>query len=600
MTKLKQRNEISDKFKWDLSPLTKSDEEWEMRYKAALKKVDDIKKYNGLLSQSGDVLLNCFKETSELEEEIGKLFVYANLKHDENTINPTYQALSSKASTLYVSYSTATSFISPEIISIGKEAINKFTKENKELEVYAHFFDDLFREADHILSLDKEQILAMAQEISAAPSSIFSMVNNADIKFAPAKNSDNESVEVTHGQFINLLQSKDRVLRKSAYETYYNSFIAQKNTIAETYNYSVKKDIFYSKVRNYPSALQASLSSNNISVSIYKNLIKTVNDNLHLFHEYVGLRKKILKLNKQHMYDIYVPLIIDADQQIDYETAKSTIVKALQPLGGEYIEILSRAFNESWIDVYENQNKRSGAYSWGTYGANPFILMNYTNKVNDMFTLAHEMGHALHSYYTCSEQPFIYGNYTIFLAEIASTVNESLLINYLLKTTQDKTMYNYLINYFIEQFRGTLFRQTMFAEFELITHEKLEANEPLTSDILNEIYKDLIIKYFGDSVELDERIPYEWSRIPHFYNPFYVYQYATGFSAAIAISKQILEEGDVARERYIDLLKSGSSNYSIDILKKAGLDMTSSKPIEDAMSVFAELLNKLRDSLNIK
>ena len=597
MKKLKTRNQSDPSYQWDLSHLCTNDAEWEQRFIAADNDIDKISSYENRLGESASTLQECFKYSSQLEEEVGKLFMYASLKHDEDTANPTYQEMGSKAQTLYIKLSTVASFISPQLIEISKETLDRFMDELPELNIYRHFFDNLLREAKHILSPDKEQILAMASDVAAAPSSIFSMLNNADIKFAPVQDATGNTVEITHGTYINHLQSTDRVLRERVFNSYYDSFVAQKNTLAEIYSYSVKKDIFFSVVRGYPSSLEASLSGDNIPVEIYKNLINTVNKNLPLLHRYVDIRKKTLEIDNLQPYDMSVPLVKNADTAMDYEDAKRTILQSMAPMGEEYIKLVKHAFDNSWIDVYENENKRSGAYSWGTYGTHPHILMNYTNKIGDMFTLAHEMGHALHSHYTCTSQPFVYGSYTIFLAEIASTVNEALLMDHLLKTTTDKTMYNYLLNYHIEQFRNVLFRQTMFAEFELITHEKADQDQPLTLETLCNVYKDLVAKYFGKALTPNERMAYEWARIPHFYRAFYVFQYSTGFSAAIAIAKKIIEEDNTAksgqtRSKYIEMLKSGSKDYSIELLKEVGVDMTTPKPIESAMQVFEDLLNK--------
>ena len=598
---IKKRNEMDSNYQWNLTTLYKTDDDWEKSYNNILAKVDSISKYQGKLGDSATTLHEAFEKTTELRTETGKLYVYSGLKHHQDTQEPTYQAMSAKAETLYIKLSTATSFINSELLDIPKEKIESFFLEEESLSIYKHFFDNLWREKEHILSPDKEELLARAFELSTAPSNIFSMINNADIKFEPAKDKDGNEVTLSHGNFIRQMQNTDRVLRKNAFDNYYASFIAQKNTIAETYASSVKSDVFFSTVRGYNSALESALSDDNIPKELYKNLINTVNKNLNVFHRYMSVRKKALGLDDLNIYDIYVPLVKNADTKILFDDAKEKILKGLEPLGAEYLQVVNRAFNEKWIDVYENENKRAGAYSWGTYGTNPFILMNYTDTVNDMFTLAHELGHSMHSHYSKSEQPYIYSDYTIFVAEIASTVNEALLMDYLLNTITDKTMQKYLINYFIEMIRGSFFRQTMFAEFEMLTHEMIENNEPLTSDVLNKTYFELVKKYFGPEVELDEKIQYEWSRVPHFYNAFYVFQYSTGIASAMAISKAILDgykTGDTsARDAYIEMLKSGSNDYSIELLKKAGVDMTTAKPIEDTAAVFSDLLDKFEKAL---
>ncbi|MCL1995802.1 MAG: oligoendopeptidase F [Defluviitaleaceae bacterium] len=595
MAALKARNEMEIALTWDLSPLCADDTTWEQRYSTTYSDIDKIGAFKDKLGESAETLKDCISLFEQLAEEVRKLFTYAGLKHDEDTANPTYQAMKAKAQTLYIKMNTAASFVIPQIIELGQDTITKFMADLPSLAIYRHYMDNLLREAPHILTPDKEQILAMAGEVGLAPSKIFGMINNADMKFAPVQDSKGNNVEITHGTYRNHMENTDRTLRERVFNSYYDSFIAQKNTLAEIYSSSVNKDIFFATVRNHKSSIEASLSGNNIPLDIYKNLIATVNDNLHLMHRYTSIRKKILGLDDMQAYDLSVPLVKDADTTISYEDAKNAILEGLTPMGDEYIELLKNAFESRWVDVYENKNKRSGAYSWGTYGAHPYILMNYTNKVSDMFTLAHEMGHALHSHYTCSTQPFVYGGYTIFLAEIASTVNEALLMNHMLKTTTDKTMLNYLLSYHIDQFRGTLFRQTMFAEFEMIAHEKAGAKQPLTLETLCGIYSGLNDKFFGEALTKNEKTAYEWARIPHFYRAFYVFQYSTGFCSAIAIAKKILEEGASARDRYINLLKSGSKNYSVELLKEAGVDMTTPEPIQAAMQVFEGLLDKFEE-----
>lgn len=597
IAKIKKREDINNKYKWDLSNLVTDDNTWQQKYDELMLTFNDFNKYRNTLSTSPEILLECLNKIDTISEEAGKVYIYAQMKHHEDTTNNFYQGMADKSDTLLINLSTALSFLNPEIISIGIDNINLFMDTCKGLQMYKHFFNDLLRSAPHVLSSEKEEILAMASEIGQAPENIYSMINNADIKFGNVTDANGEEIELTQGRYTSLLESTNSLVRKNTFNTYYDSYINQKNTLATTYNSSVKKDIFFSKVRNYNSSLEASLFSYNIPKEIYTNLINTVNEHLPLMHRYVELRKKCLGLEELHMYDLYVPIVENADTNITYDEACETLLKGLKPLGDDYISILKESFNNGWIDVYENEGKRNGAYSWGAYGAHPYVLLNFDNKISDMFTLAHEMGHALHSHYTWATQPYIYGDYTIFLAEIASTVNEALLMDYLLKNTTDKTKNKYLLNYFMEQFRGTLFRQTMFAEFEMITHEMAERNEPLTVESLNKLYRELNIKYYGTSIIVDDKINYEWARIPHFYNAFYVYQYATGYSAAIAFSKKILEEGATAVENYKDFLKSGSSDYSIEILKKAGIDMTSKKPIKDALSVFEDILNKF-ESVN--
>ena len=593
MSELKTRDQMPNEFKWNLTSIYKSDEEWQKSFDALSSSYQDIRKYEGKLAESSENLANCLLAREDLMVEAYKLYVYANLKKDEDTANSVYQGMADRVSGLVVKCSSAISFIDPETIAIGQDKVNAFINENEKLKIFKHQADDLFRLQKHVLSADKEELMAKASEIGGAASNIFGMINNADMVFAKAKDEKGELHEVTLGRMGSLMENTDRTLRKNVFNCGIDPYIAQKNTIAEAYNFSVKNDLFVASVRNHESALDAALSNDNIPKEIYKNLINTVNDNLHLYHRYMELRKKCLKYDELCTWDMAVPIVENADTFMNWEDAKTNVIEGLAALGKDYQELVKKGFNEGWVDVYENKGKRSGAYSWGTYGApHPFVLMNYDDTIGDMFTLAHEMGHALHSYYTKENQPSVYGSYTIFLAEIASTVNEALLMDHLLGKTTDKTKYNYLLNYFMQQFVGTFFRQTMFAEFEMITHEMAEQGKPLNSESLNAVYFDLAKKYFGPGVVIDEKVAFVWSRVPHFYCAFYVYQYATGFASAIAFSKKIREEGAPAVEKYLNLLKSGSKDYSINLLKEAGLDMTSPEPIKDALSVFEDLLDR--------
>ena len=595
MQALKAREEMNSKDLWNLSNLYASDEAWEVSYEKALAEIDKVGTYQGKLGESAQLLEEALTESNRIGGDVARLYNYAGKRHHQDTTNPTYQAMESKAESLGVKAGTISSYMVPEILGIGEAKLQIFMKENPALEIYAHYFHDIVRVADHILTPEKEELMAQISEVAAAPGAIFSMINNADLKFEPVADKDGEMRPLTHGNFIQHLESKDRVLRENAYNAFYAEFRKLRNTIAKTFSSSVKGTGFDAKVRNYGSSLEAALFGDNIPVDIYKNLVETVNDNLGLMHDYVSVRKNILGLDELKSYDLYVPIVESGNINIDYDSAKETIIASLAPMGEEYLGLIKRAFDEQWIDVYENKGKRPGAYSWGSYGTHPHILMNYDDRIKSMFTLTHELGHALHSYYTGDNQPQVYGGYTIFLAEIASTVNEALLMDYLLKTTKDENTKKYILNYYMENFRGTLFRQTMFAEFEMVTHQMDADNVPLTVDALNEVYKGLVEKYFGKDLVTDENIAHEWARIPHFYRPFYVFQYATGFSSAIAISKAILTEGQPAVARYVNsLLKGGSSDYSIEILKRAGVDMTTKAPIEAAMKVFGEVLAQFK------
>jgi oligoendopeptidase F len=445
--------------------------------------------------------------------------------------------------------------------------------------------------------LAEEKLLAEASELAAAPSTIFSMANDADLKIGYIKDENGQEIELTKGNFIKYMESKDRRVREGAFKTLYAAYGRQINSWAAMLNSSVKADVFFARARRYNSALEGALDDDKVPLAVYDSLIKTVHDFLPEFQRYLRLRKEVLGVDELHMYDIYVPFVPEMETHISYEEAKVTVRKGLEPLGEEYLKVLDEGYNSGWIDIYENTGKTSGAYSWGTYSAHPYVLLNHQDTLDSLFTLAHEMGHALHSYFSNKKQIHLYAGYKIFVAEVASTLNESLVMRHLIKTTEDKKMKAYLLNHYLEQFRGTVFRQTMFAEFEKEIHVAVEKNESLTAEHLSQIYEELNLKYFGSDIVLDNEIRIEWARIPHFYNAFYVYKYATGFSAATSLAQQILDEGQPAVQRYIDFLASGGSDYPITLLRKAGVDMEKTKAVQQALTVFTELLNQLENLL---
>lgn len=591
--RLKTREEIDARDKWSMEDLYRDDEQWKKDYDRLKEMIPKLSGFQGRLGESAETLLRMQRTFDELNELAEKVYVYANQKLHENTDNGTYQNLSSMAQMLLVQLGEAGAYIEPELMGLPEGTVEKFLEENEELKVYRQYFENMMRQKEHVLTREQEEILASAGELAEAPGDIFSMFNNADIRFPEITGEDGEPVEVTHGRFISLLQSKDRRVRKDAFQALYSVYGKYRNTLAATYRANVKKEVFYAKVRKYGSNLEAALDGSHIPVSVYENLIDAVHEYLPLMHRYVDIRKKLLGVEELHMYDLYVPMVADAERRISFEQAKEMVLEGLKPMGEEYLNLLREGFSGRWIDVYENQGKRSGAYSWGAYGTHPYVLLNYQENLNQVFTLAHEMGHALHSWYSDAHQPYIYAGYKIFVAEVASTCNEALLIHHLIETTEDKKQKAYLINYFLEQFRTTLFRQTMFAEFEKITHEMQEKGETLTADRLCEIYYRLNQEYFGENICVDKEIEMEWARIPHFYTPFYVYQYATGFSAAIALSGRILEKGEAAVEDYKKFLKGGSSMYPLELLRMAGVDMEQKKPVEDALNVFAQYLDEM-------
>ncbi|HOL91834.1 MAG TPA: oligoendopeptidase F [Clostridiales bacterium] len=593
--KLPARDEIDPKYKWRLEDIYSSEDDWEADFKKVQQLSGKISSYKGRLAGSMEALLECLELRDELSALTEKVFAYARMRRDENNAEPKYQALTDRAVMLMTEVNASTSFIVPEIISIDEELLRKSIDEMEGLSLYRHFFDDILRQKKHVLSDKEEELLALADEVMDSPSEIFSMFNDADIKFGTIRDENGEEVEVTKGRYIKFLESKDRRVRKDAFHTLYDSYRAMRNTLAASLGSNIKRDKFFANVRRYGSSLQAALDSDNVPVDVYDNLIDTVNRNLPLLHRYVRLRKKALKLDELHMYDLYVPIVEQPTRHISYEEALETVKNGLAALGCCYVEDMTKAFGSGWIDVYENQGKTSGAYSWGTYLTHPYILLNYQGTINDVFTIAHEMGHAMHSYYTNKTQPYIYSDYRIFVAEVASTVNESLLMDYLLSVTTDKNERAYLMNHYLEEFRGTLFRQTMFAEFEKITHEMIEKGEALNADGFCRIYRGLNEKYFGAEVVIDDDIDMEWARIPHFYRSFYVYKYATGISAAVSLSRQIIGDGVPAIDRYLEFLKSGGSDYPLELLKKAGVDLTVPKPVEDALKTFEKVLNDLEE-----
>jgi len=595
---LPKRDEIPVEDTWRLEDIFETDEVWEKEFDELKQLIPKISSYKGKLGDSADTLFEALQFEDHVMERLGKLYTYAHMRYDQDTTNPTYQNLNDRATTLYTEASSLSSYLVPEILAMNEETLKKYLNEHDGLKLYAHALNDINRQRPHVLTSEQEEMLALASEALASSGNTFGKLNNADLQFPTIKNENGEEVEVTHGRFISFMESADRRVRQDAFKAVYSTYDKFKNTFASTLSGAVKKDNFYAKVRKYDNARQAALSNNNIPETVYDQLIETIHDHLPLLQRYVSLRKKVLNVDELHMYDLYTPLVKDVEMKVTYNEAKDMILKGLEPLGEEYISILKEGFENRWVDVHENKGKRSGAYSSGVYGTNPYILMNWQDNVNNLFTLAHEFGHSVHSYYTRKNQPYPYGNYSIFVAEVASTCNENLLNEYLLNTVDDEKKRLYLLNHYLEGFRGTVFRQTMFAEFEHDIHIRAQNGEPLTPERLTSIYYDLNRKYFGDDMVVDQEIGLEWARIPHFYYNYYVYQYATGFSAASALSKQILEEGQPAVSRYIDFLKAGSSDYPIEVLKKAGVDMTTKKPIEQACKVFEEKLNEMEQLLN--
>ncbi len=591
MSQIPKRSEVSVDSRWKHEDIYATEKQWDKEFDEALQLIKQSRQFHGKLEDAVQ-LKQCFELEDKLSQLVERLYVYSNMRHHEDTAEPKYQSLSEKAKKISVQTGEALSFITPEILSLPDQKLESLITDST-LADYRQTLEEMRRQKAHILSKQEEALLAQVGNISSSPSTIFSMLNNADMKFPKIKNEKGEEAELTHGSYIQFLESKNRDVRKAAFAAMYSTYGGLKNTIAATLNANVTKNVFYANARKFDSALDMPLFGDNIPKEVYTNLIDTIHKHLPLMHRYMDLRKNLLGVDELHMYDLFAPLVDEFDMEISYEEAKKMVKESLKPLGQDYLDALQTGFDNGWIDVYENEGKRSGAYSWGPYGTHPYVLLNHKNNLNSMFTLAHEMGHALHSYYSDKEQKYRDAQYTIFLAEVASTLNEALLMDYMLKKSTNDKEKMYLLTYYADQFRTTVFRQTMFAEFEMLVHDRAEKGEALTPQLLNEIYYDLNVKYYGPSMVVDQDIELEWARIPHFYTSFYVYKYATGFSAATSFSKQILDEGAPAVERYTGFLKSGGSDYSINILKKAGVDMSTPEPIEQAMSVFEQLIAQM-------
>ena len=586
------RSEIDDEFKWAVNDLYSTDEAWEKDYRKVCGDAGQPGTYKGHIGDSSDNLYNALKEYENAEYVAEKVYVYAFMKYYEDTGNATYQGMSGKARIAVMKVSEKYAFLEPELVSIPEEKLADFFRCNDKLSEYRHFIEDCLAQKEHTLSEKEEALLAKASQMSTVPNEVFSKFNNADVRFGKIKSEDGTEIELTNGNYVTFMESQNRTVRKDAFEALYKQYKAYINTLASAFYGNVKQAMFYAQARGYASTLDMYLDGSFIPESVYKNLIDTVNKNLDKMHRYVEIRKNALKVDELHFYDIYAPMVEDISWKITYEEAKEIVIKALEPMGEEYVSHIKEGFDNGWVDVYENTGKRSGAFSWGAYGTHPYVFLNYQNTLNDVFTLIHEMGHAMHTYYSNTSQPYIYAGYKIFVAEVASTCNEALLMQYMLKNTEDEKRRRYLLNHFYEQFKGTLYRQTMFAEFEMEAHARAERGEVLSAGSLCEMYRQLNEKYFGENMVIDEEIACEWARIPHFYTPFYVYQYATGYSAAIAISSRILAGDESVIKGYRQFLSGGCSKHPIELLKLCGIDMNSPQVVQDALDVFGELLSQ--------
>ena len=590
---LLKREEVKVEDTWDLTDMYESNEAWEEELNKIEALITEIAGMEGTCLDTAKNLLTVLEKDAACAQKIELAYSYAERLFDQDQKNTKHQSMSAKIMSVYAKYAASTAFISPEIIAASSDLMGKYFKEVPELELYRKQIDEIIRMKPHRLSAEMEKLVALTAEMSQGPSDTYSIFNNADLTFPETEDENGEKVRLTHGRFISLLESSDKTVRKNAFEKYYATYEQFLNTLASIYNNQVKQQIFHATARKYNSTLEAAVDENNVSPDVYKNLVATINENLDKMHHYVKLRKKCLGVDELHMYDIYTPMIPDMAKEIPFEEAKETVLKALAPLGDEYVAKVKEGFENRWIDVYENQGKRSGAYSAGSYGAHPYVLLNYNGTLDDMFTIAHEMGHAMHSYYSNENQPYIYSQYKIFVAEVASTCNEILLMEYLLKNTTDKKERAYLLNHYLDSFKGTVFRQTQFAEFEMRTNAMVEAGESLNAENLNALYLELNKKYYGPDMISDKEISYEWARIPHFYYNFYVYQYATGFTSAVAIARSILAEGAPAVERYKKFLSGGCSDAPVELLKIAGVNLETPAPIQSALDVMGEILDEM-------
>lgn len=585
------RSEVLLEDTWDLTLMFESDDAWEQAFQSISQELEEVKVFEGTLSGSANDLLKALKFRDDFSERMEVLYVYAHLASDSDTTNSHYQGMQARIQGFIAQYSAAFSFFDTELLAADQSVIEGYLKENEALELYVHEFDRLFKARKHMLSAKEEKLLASAGEVFSVPSNVFGMLNNADIKFPSIKDENGNTVQLSHGRYGLFMESKDRRVREDAFKGIANTYADMKNTLAATLSGSVKVHNLNTQLRGYDSARHAALFGNDIDVEVHQSLIDGIHNNIHLMHDYVQLRQDALGLDDIQMYDVYVPMVEDVDLKFTYEEAKEIIIEALSVLGDEYVNVLQKAFDNRWIDIRENKGKRSGAYSSGTYATAPYILMNWQENIDNLFTLAHELGHSVHSYMTRKYQPYVYGNYSIFVAEVASTTNENLLLNYLLDQYEDPKVRAFLLNHYLDTVKGTVFRQTQFAEFEHKIHVADQNGIALTADYLADTYYDINKFYYGEAISTEE-IRHEWSRIPHFYYNYYVYQYATGFSAATLFSETIYNGGDATP--YLEFLKSGSKDYPINVLATAGVDMKSSVAIDTTLKTFGDRLEELR------
>ena len=590
---VKDRKDIDVKDTWNLESIYANNELWEEDYAALEKDAAEFAKLKGAIEADVSKISAVLDAYYGLHRRLSKLSVYARMRFDQDTADSTYQTMAAKIGSLGVKIGAASAFVEPEILSYSKELLEAAEKENERTAYYGRKIEEMLRGQEHTLDAEKEELLAAAGDMAEAPDDIFSVLMNADMKYPDIVLEDGTHLPLTNSTYISYMESPDRAVREGAFKTLYGQIASLKNTFAAIYRGNLKQAKFYAQSRKYSSARAMYLADSNVPESVYDNLLSAVHEALPMMYRYVAVRKKVLGVDKLHMYDVYTPIVAAQNQTYEFEQAKQMVLEALKPMGEDYLSHAREGLENRWIDIYPNKGKKGGAYSWGCYDSQPFILLNYTKNLDSVFTLIHEMGHSIHSYYSRTAQDYAYSDYKIFVAEVASTCNECLLMHDLLEKTTDKEQRKYLLNHYLDSFKGTLFRQTMFAEFEKNAHEYCAQGKPLTAEALSQMYLELNQKYFGPDMEKDEEIAYEWMRIPHFYTPFYVYQYATGYSAAVALSAKILKEGKPAVDAYMSFLKGGESKDPIDLLKMAGVDMTTEKPVADALALFGELVTEL-------
>ena len=590
---VKDRKDIDVKDTWNLESIYANNELWEEDYAALEKDAAEFAKLKGAIEADVSKIPAVLDAYYGLHRRLSKLSVYARMRFDQDTTDSTYQTMSAKIGSLGVKIGAASAFVEPEILSYSKEQLEAAEKENERTAYYGRKIEEMLRGQEHTLDAEKEELLAAAGDMAEAPDDIFSVLMNADMKYPDIVLEDGTHLPLTNSTYISYMESPDRAVREGAFKTLYGQIASLKNTFAAIYRGNLKQAKFYAQSRKYSSARAMYLADSNVPESVYDNLLSAVHEALPMMYRYVAVRKKVLGVDKLHMYDVYTPIVAAQNQTYEFEQAKQMVLEALKPMGEDYLSHAREGLENRWIDIYPNKGKKGGPYSWGCYDSQPFILLNYTKNLDSVFTLIHEMGHSIHSYYSITAQDYAYSDYKIFVAEVASTCNECLLMHDLLEKTTDKEQRKYLLNHYLDSFKGTLFRQTMFAEFEKTAHDYCAQGKPLTAEALSQMYLELNQKYFGPDMEKDEEIAYEWMRIPHFYTPFYVYQYATGYSAAVALSAKILKEGKPAVDAYMSFLKGGESKDPIDLLKMAGVDMTTEKPVADALALFGELVAEL-------